>query len=552
MNKLPTEVLSQIFVFLHQQDKVECMTVCRKWANAIESCSLFQTIRIDSDEQLNRLMAKVQQEPKQGLRVERLILNLNLHNVDMNGLPLLFPNVRVFIYYEISFDLSLTKRQPYFPWHKTIQHMSEYPNTIHAQQTLSSGICPRLTRIAVFEGKPFTKPTYLGKDFIGLLKNAPVLKVLSLGGFDLALTDFELLHKNVPLLNSLTIRRSIINCDFFPSDISPATAVTTFSITPHGQLLDDEIRLLQYLGKKYTHLSKLFYDVRVLDRNEYNELRVYADGLTPFMESLAQKLKTFEIDMSGKSGNLFRVLDNAGCQIRDLTLHGTIKQPVLEQLAQSNQAKHIRKLTIGRMDCDHGDLQWLEGFTGLEELNITNVNWANKAERSIIDLNHLLAILGDTLTTLILHDFELAFQLATNRQYKVKHLVLYNIILSQQTDEFISQSFPDLRTIKFIRCGFIKRNFLLPNINLFHIQIMQKFPLGNNKILVSTLKREEQRWYTARHSNVVHYSEDDFSSTDASVFPAFVSLPFDQFKGQPYMSFTCNSIRDFSVVNTFY
>jgi hypothetical protein len=526
------------------------MTVCGKWAHAIESCSLFQTIRIDSDEQLNRLLAKVQQEPRQGLRVERLILNLNLHNVDMNGLPLLFPNVRVFIYYEISFDLSLTKRQPYFPWHKTIQHMSEYPNTIHAQQTLSSGICPRLTRIAVFEGKPFTKPTYLGKDFIGLLKNAPALKVLSLGGFDLALTDFELLHQNVPLLNSLTIRRSIINCDFFPADIRPARAVSSFSITPHGQLLDDEIKLLQYLGKKYTNLYKLFYDVRVLDRNEYHEQSVYSDGLAPFMEMLAQKLQVFEIDMSGKSGHLFRVLDNAGCQIRDLTLHGTIKQPVLEQLARSNQAKHITKLTIGRIDCNRSGHQWLEGFTALQELNITNVNWANKAERSVIDLSSLLAILGNTLTTLILHDFELVFQLATFRQYKIKHLVLYNMILSQHTDDFFSRSFPELRTIKFIRCGFIKKSFLLSNLDLFHIQIMQKFPLGNSKILVSTLN--EQRWYTAKHSNVVHYSEDDFGSTDASVFPAFTSLPFDKYKGQPYMSFTCKSIRDFSVVNTFY
>lgn len=60
MTRIPTEILKEIFIHLHQYDKLKCMLVCRHWKNTVEHSSLYHTLYINSSAYLKALSKKLE------------------------------------------------------------------------------------------------------------------------------------------------------------------------------------------------------------------------------------------------------------------------------------------------------------------------------------------------------------------------------------------------------------------------------------------------------------------------------------------------------------
>jgi hypothetical protein len=552
MNNLPFEILNQIFVLLHSQHKVECMTVCREWCHVIESSCLFHTIRVSDVTQLNRLIERVQREPTQGSKVERLILDLEpSEDFMMERMPILFPNIRVFIAFNILEDSgygSFSEIAASHPWHKHIQHIAEYSSGINIPQLLTSVMCHRLTKLSIFGNDEQN-----GKYIVDLLVNAPTLKWLSISGFCFNLTDFESLHENVPSLQSLLIHDTEITCDMKYAEIKPASTVTTLEIKSAGVFLaKDEIALLSYIGSKYPNILDLSYGVGILDEIGYDLGKVYDEGWVPFMKGLGTQLETLSLGLDNEIILPFILLDEAGCQIKKLVLGLIVDQLILDQLSHSSQVECIQVLIIHYiMDCN--TLKWLDGFRNLKELNMCHPYQRELSQKRVIDLSELFAMLGDTLEIVTLRGVRLSFNASTNQQYPLlKSITLDGVSLPSGLDHFFSQSFPNIRSLAFRNCDWSNGPFILPNTNLSYLEIADKFPKNNDSVLIKTLKNDESRWYTAKAKYDTRNTKNQFSSNDAPIYPAIDSLPFEEFSGMPFMTLTCNSLHTFFMMNTIY
>ncbi|KAI8879325.1 hypothetical protein K501DRAFT_336167 [Backusella circina FSU 941] len=546
------ELLHQIFTLLHQHDKLECMTVCRQWSNTIENFSLFSTLRIGSMTQMNKLIEKVRHEPTQGARVERLVLDVEL-DVDfkMDILPFFFPNVQEFLFFNIyerndNYHMSFTKKLSPHPWYRRIEHITEYATELHTQYILNSGLCTHLKTI-VISGTDYD----LGFKFISSLANAPGLTTLCMCDFSLAISDLELLHETVPLLHSLTLDDGQIACHTLASDLMrPASVMKKLTLKSILVLfVENEILLLHYICMKYINLFELSYDVMCMNQGIGDMERLYKEGFTRLAETFHSHLGKLSLAFEYQNENPFKMLDDANCQIQELTLGHVVRLPLLEQLARSNQVRFIQALTIDHI-LDTSTLQWLKEFTTLKELNLYHPYQGSVTQRKVIKLGELFAILGQTLETLRLRTHHLEFDTRHHhrKQYPISHLSFDRTLLPNQIDVFISQTLPKLQTLKFKRCVFEKRSFLLPSMDLSYFEMIESFPQENTYLGVTTLINDEERWYTTKST----YSWDRLGSKDHTVFPAVTSKPFHLMRGSPSFHLVCNSVQNIFMVNTMY
>ncbi|KAI8879324.1 hypothetical protein K501DRAFT_276665 [Backusella circina FSU 941] len=541
MDRLPTEILTQIFKLLHQQDKVECMRVCQHWENTISRTSLFHTVRVTSKKQLDDLLQKAQAPVM--LRVKRIILDLYLDSdFNMDILFSLFPYIKVLVAFHAHGSYHSTSN----PWHNQIEFITEHNSNIHTRSILSGGICRRLETIAVI-GEEMQS----GRGFIQLLKNAPALKTLSMARFTLSLMDLELLHQHAPLLHSLSLQRIKINGggDCLPCNraITPAVGMSSFIIEKAiNSVHKGKMALAQYIQKKYTHLSELVYDMRDmygLDVDDENK-----HGFVPLMERLGYQLRLLSVGWEMLDFNAFDMLDSH-CRIQKWTLDSTIKEPLFEQLLCSHRAKSIQSLTLS------GYLKWttlqnLRQFTMLKELCLSGLG----LKRRVLHLGEILAILGgDTLLeTLQLHDCEFTFELRStmNKYHRLRNLTFNRVDLPEQLDAFIAMSFPKLRTLTLERCHLDRnRAFYMPNIDLFRLEIVDSFLDENSGMLLIQTGNRHQRLYTAYPIAYNSYSILNTSHLDSSLYPAIKSFPVLGNFEKPMMNLVCNSVVNVFLIN---
>jgi hypothetical protein len=547
MKSLPFEVLNQIFVLLHQQDKLECMVVNSLWKSVIESYSLFHTVRISSEEQLNKVIEKVQQEPVQGSRVERLIFDVDsIKHYDLDMLPFLFPNIHVFIFSK-TFDqceIPFTKRLSPHPWHN-IERMAEYLRNAHTTQTLSAGACFHLTTLTIYG-----KMGHSGSCFIDLLANAPCLKSLIISFYSFTLSDFERLHENVPSLVSLSIENADINCNTAPLAIQAASTMRIFHLKPSSVYPGrQEITLLQYLGKKYPNLCEFSHGVYVLNEQECSTERVLNDGYASMMGALGPKLKAFALIYYDMDIYPFKVMDRVGCRINQLTL-SYVGDRAMTQLAESSQADSIQTLTLTAL-LEFTTLKWLKEFKALKELTLSFPDPGENERFQNINMDELNGI-GNTLETLRLDVVHLTCMsiLTPPPQYPLlKTLILRSVWLPAEFSHFINNTLAHLRNLVLDHCIWTVDQLALPDIDLACLKIIEDLE-QDERILVHTLNNDETRWYSAKPIKNILYYENQFDTGDLAVYPAMSSLPFDAFEGDPFITLVCHSVNNVFIVNT--
>jgi hypothetical protein len=104
MDKLPAEILSNIFAFLHFCDKRECMLVCRLWLNVIRPMALPDTVHITGKTDIRRFGQVLDSQYSNKAQIKDLVI----HNVGLNeelvyAYQKCFPKVR-----SLSFKVATT------------------------------------------------------------------------------------------------------------------------------------------------------------------------------------------------------------------------------------------------------------------------------------------------------------------------------------------------------------------------------------------------------------------------------------------------------------
>ncbi|KAI8890520.1 hypothetical protein K501DRAFT_265973 [Backusella circina FSU 941] len=557
MNQLPVETLHQIFSLLFQNEKVECMLVCRRFAHLIKSRSLYNTLHFGDMQILNSTIKSLQQAPiHHKSQVESLILNLYLEeNFDPSILLTTFPNLQS-IYLLGSDHKHFQRKVTADLQERHFQYIAETLSHTLTMGILSTSLCPRLKTLSV-------NATELGipsRLLISLLTNAPNLKEISMSAFGVSFDDMELLHATLPLLHSVELGCTLLMDRRLPANILPATHIRTFTLEAPDSTVGVQTQWLRYIRLKYTNLHKYgFGNPFSWPSDGHHVERLQRQELTPVIKGFGSKLKTLQLRLKKYDLNLFQVLDEGDCRLDNVKMYlRTQDFSILDALARSNQAKYIHTLRLNLLELKSDCFGWLRELTALNRLTLEcnfkttsvleNTGSSREGDREKIQLCNLLDCSSDTLKSLSISNAQLCISSGHERVYSLSELDLTMVKVPETMDQFIVQSFPSLRALKLSFCGLNGRSFNLTGLHLSVVEISEGIVFKNTHILVVSDK--EKRWYTAEQSlRTRSFCKRYIDEGDSVVYPASRSVPFDRWKGPKGMVFTCASVNKLIILS---
>lgn len=498
MNNLPVEIAKKIFTSLHQQDKVQCMSVCQRWADIIENCCLFQTIHIASKTSMETLVKIFREKPQQGAQVEYLIINLYIHeSLNLNDLTLFLPNLRLF-YVNAPHTVFSKTPASIQPWSQRIEHVFLYDNPSLANTIFNSNSCCQLKRLTI-DGESLTTP-----GFFQNISNLVHLTELLVNDFELTLDSLESLHTNLPYLKSLTFDQSQLKYDPLLFNISPVTSISKFHFINEAEstsTVETQAIWFRYIARKYPNLSDLkFFNTcqEEEDSDEDDEMLNIPDASTQFGEffrNIGVGLKELHLKSNILPLNLFELLDDANCQVQHLSLSSTLVDSIIKNVTRSNQNRSIQVLEL---DCvSSEDMQWARGMLALKTLSMQYEDGFGVA-----GLNNILEMCPNTLESLELKDVKLAIDPSSlTRPFPIKHLTFNHVGLPEQFDAFFSVYLPLLRGLKIIYCTIPNPNISLPNHHLSHFEVLDSTFGRKTMLLVATSKDNRRALYRTRCHN---------------------------------------------------
>ncbi|KAI8890519.1 hypothetical protein K501DRAFT_310935 [Backusella circina FSU 941] len=549
MQQLPVEVLQQIFYFLHQQEKVECMQTCRHWADIIQTFNLFNTVHLSKMASLGSFTEKYQQQ-EEASRVERLILDLDLDKkFDMNLIMTLFPHLRVLFLRRAKQPAPITTIINTSQSLKTscIEHLAEAKSYVLTHNILSTHLCPYLKTLSV------NACDDSNKKLIPLLANAPNLRKLSITALRISFNDLESLHTSLPLLDSIQFfyAKFLNDDDFMPRNIQPATFVTQFALEAGRASAETQTEWLRYIHKKYPNLTD--WEFRCLndrlDREE-NVENVNKEGLIPLLQGFGPQLKRLSTVSRNYGPDFFTSLDSTGCQIQNLSLSMGLQPSLLDAFVTSSQVRYIQLLKIQVVQV--GNFEWLKDLPVLKELVLDykfRFDVDRKAVKETIQLNRLLDVCPDTMEALrIMHaciniDHTDSY---TKSSCNIKKLGFFSIPLPDHMDHFISNYFPKLQTLVLEFCGLQRKTFNLEGHHLSFVRIAEGVIFKDTHLLMITNK--SRQWYTAKQC-LFNYIDlkDHFCIRDTQIYHTATKtlLASDTASDttEPTLTFKCASIR---------
>ncbi|KAI8885205.1 hypothetical protein K501DRAFT_311710 [Backusella circina FSU 941] len=537
MRPLPAEILTEIFLYLDQHEKVKCLLVCNRWKQVMEQSALYHTVFIHSVDALDKLTTKVQQQVDIKNKIEQLVL-LFAQNGTFYTLRVLLPllsNLKSLINSNTKeqgqgISRDMINEQPPYPWHRHIQYMSEQSILGFAHRLLTSGTCWNLTTLEMYG---------LRNETIPYLKNAPALKYLTVVDTSLVFDDLEYIHDNLPCLKSLKFFfLKFLDSVFDHHNIQPATTVTecVFDLL---QTRDTKwrIALLVYMHKKYPNMTQLTYNINI-DRITDAEIEdIIQLGWYPFFNKMGHQLKKLCVDYGGYITNLFETLDRYACQLEYLKV-SSLTRSEFTKITQSKQTLHIQSLTLMQMDL--GSFSWLKELKHLSKLSLV---W--NFLRTPVRLNDILDNACARLKSLSFDFMDLTFDLDCAHLSNIDSLSFHLVSFPKNMDVFISRHFPKLRTLKMSNCNQLGKTFNLGPIHLVHFYFTEQYQGPDITVLIVSTKEEEQCQYnlrgSVRNKDPVQY----FKPPRHAIFPVSKSWVIKKkTDSAPDFTFICHSVKN--------
>ncbi|KAI8890526.1 hypothetical protein K501DRAFT_328498 [Backusella circina FSU 941] len=544
MNCFPAEILNQVFMLLHQNQKIECMLVCHRWAKVIQNRHLLNMIQCSKWNTFKELVDQFQQEPSRGYQIQHLIITLSSENaIAYSTLLDLFPNLKK-ICLSINEHTALfqIEQSHYRLKRSNIEYIKDISNSSFTFHLLSYYQCSRLKTLYV--SATFTN--ILGKRLIQLLSNCPNLENLNMGEYSITLDDLEQLHTNTPRLLSLALPLIQLLPSRYPTPVIPATAITTCSIITVNRVCEIEIQWLRYIRAKYTNLTSFSYrNVKI--RNQADLGRIEREGLKP----LVGQLESLSINIKDYGSRFFKTLEQATFQGECLDLSGPVQLEILDTFAHFDRARCIKSLKLRVRGINtFGWLKHLVCLTRLELIFSFPITSYGKVLKETIQINSFLDMCSDTLESLTLSGVNLDMEISSvKRVYSIVYLELFSVLLPKNMDSFLSVSLPKLKTLKLQDCALNGTVIHLPQHSLTHLLISEGEHFKDKYLLLVTDK--EKRWYTAKTNIYNRYQSVIHTFPDYPPFTPPVSLSYDAWGGTPSMTFICASVNDIMLLHPY-
>ncbi|KAI8882492.1 hypothetical protein K501DRAFT_334032 [Backusella circina FSU 941] len=532
MATLIPEILDEIFLHLHQNDKLECALVCRQWKETLEQYALYQTMIIRSWVSLDKLLEKIQQRPSITRKVEKLILNFSdtEFKASLDTLLLLLPNIKTLYYIGGDPEAETSIDSVEYPWKKGIKEIVDYSTGGPAYRLFSTSQCPNLKSVIM----------HSGSDYIGLFHNMQNLTTLVLNHLDVSFKVLDNMHDNLTQLVSLSLQHgTLTGSPLNLEKIQPANSVTECSFQLHIVRPDTNatrLNLLKYIRDKYPNMSSLSHDVKRLDDETEDDIEeINTHGWHPLFRQLGPQLKkVFFANYSYNSG-LLGILDQCDCQIARFgpSFH------LMERLAdvvKSKQSSYIQTFDFFLLQDDIlGGFSWLKNFGMLTKLKL------NDCEKTVIKLHDILDNAPPTLRILSLTWINLDGDLDCTNVYNNIHTLSFkSVTLSANMGTFISRCIPKLSKLKLKCCNIPDNTLNLGNLDISNFYFMAYFRDPNPLLLTSC--KNEQRYYTLK------YTDMNIILTIGSMDKQGIYIPFqstteNRLDLKTHFTLICNSVK---------
>ncbi|KAI8886578.1 hypothetical protein K501DRAFT_331192 [Backusella circina FSU 941] len=471
MLPLPTEILGGIFHFLDQDEKLECMLVCHYWYQTIKQLALYHTINIYCSSNLKLLKNKMEKYPNIGSKVERLVLSFSNEKclVYLKKVLLLLPNIKTLVCSGKEKGKIALEQGIQFPWHSTIEHICEDSRYGIGYQLLSVSVCPLLTTLTIMNG---------WKNIIPFLINAPALKHLAIHNLELDFDSLEIIHSSLSDLKTLSLTGVDFPISFFPRPITPAISITECTIDLNNvRVTENRIDLLVYIRKKYPNLHKLSYHIDQFIVSDDEVKPLYNMGWIPLFMKFGPQLGTLSLDNNGFGDDLFPTLATFSCSIHHLQVN-FITQASLTKLSKSLHSFNcIHTLCLNNTKVD--SFRWLNKLQVLKKLKLYYYFHGVH-----VKMDQIIRFAPPSLTTLSLDNGVLVYHTKNSRMSNVETISLNRVTVPKKMETIINRHFPNLSKLKLKHCDMIGRSLTLPMIQLHHFHLTDNFRLGNNLVLI--------------------------------------------------------------------
>ncbi|KAI8890341.1 hypothetical protein K501DRAFT_266253 [Backusella circina FSU 941] len=447
MDKLPPEIWHKIFICLDLDIRLECMIICRSWWRILDKYSLFHNVEIVyKREEFTKLMEMFMRSPHHAAQVEEMRL-LSCLDTSFNKRTLLnmFPNLRVL---KVEWDLGWIRQSEessYFSEPIEIIRSKSKIKVLHdsvhcelASQILASNLCGRLEELELnFVNTSDIKT----RAVLDQLKDVPTLKTLTLEALSIGINNLENIHESLLALQEFNLIYVFINASNMPSDIIPATSITSSEIRiVQVDDIDTHIQFYQYMLKKYTKTTVVdYYDSQITGYSFIDAKQVYLNGILDFYKLTTSKKKELNLHGFPDGVNIFEVLDVADCRLEKVTASQYENGAIYQYLAQSNQSKYVQKLRLSNTDI--GSLHVLKNMMALTTLELDFYGFADYTTASI---THYLNDCPPSVRTFSISDADLKIDLATTRPSSIEKLTISCKDITKDLGNVISNCFPKL------------------------------------------------------------------------------------------------------------
>ncbi|KAL9554969.1 hypothetical protein MBANPS3_002571 [Mucor bainieri] len=396
MDRLPKELFAIIFLYLTQQDKLQCILVNRQWYKKIQQLGvLFSPLLLLHDHhKLLDAMEYFKHHPNMAHQISQIIYHDRdpPNNEQFVKFPVLFSNLKAFEFKLETFvdigELSLYEERDgdvvsrFQAWSSTLHSIAEANMCIHPLTSyLLSRPCLHLTSLSLQYYEPHyynnlweTDVKATKDNLIAHLSNASQLTSLALIGVHLTMHDFELIHQKLPALKRLTLHKFTFRLndtlDYPYADaqqvLDAGNAIIVADPAPPASSLEHlEIRMfydnnlefqdaevtfewLKYLGKKYDSLLHftLGFLTDDLQHTMYDK-KLSEEHLLPILKA-NPNMETFDFPFTPITPEMVHIMDANGTQLKRIVVSAYLcdLESQLNALAESKQRESITSVKI--------------------------------------------------------------------------------------------------------------------------------------------------------------------------------------------------------------
>jgi hypothetical protein len=418
-------------------------------------------------------------------------------------------------------------------WRDQLEVLKEPNGHTFAFCLLSSGTWSNLTTLAV-------DCSFFGNGIFKYLKNAPHLLHLTLIRCQVTFALLEKLHSSLTRLASLTLNAANLPPSGHPVLYRPSTSLTSFSISFHYGGIEGPVKILEYVKKKYTHLSQLGvdYDWRE-DLSKSHELQIVRDGILPIVRSLGPQLTSLNIGGTIMNPDFFKTLHSLGLYNLKLMISSNFSLFRQFNFTHYDTWKVIRELTIDVMFDSH-----LESLVYLKRLLVLKLKYRKVfieyggLEDLTFDLPDLFGLCPLSLQELQVVGFQIKCTSPPERMLGIKTLEISSAYVHQDVYANIALYLPKLRFLTLKYEYPIEDIISLENLYLSFLSVEVK---TNGHIEVVTLVNNQHLYYPL----VSQLEQVSLFDDPRTIFEygSIKNIPKDSLPAPSLIKLTCGSIN---------